>query len=202
MSTQVGDNTLTSSYFYDANSNHQFWTNYTMPSPGGVVTDLYAYVGGYNAATTGQLVLWSGGNVLWSSSSMTFPQGSQAGGGQSWLHASVPSVFLAGGTSISIGFWAAGAIIRTSGNAGGTAYAQTGVSSPSTQSGGSVSGTSDLAAYLLYTPSEGYVNTGTSASPVWTAAPVYVNTGTPASPVWTAVSGLQVWNGSAWVNAG
>ncbi len=43
---------------------------------------------------------------------------------------------------------------------------------------------------------QGYVNTGTPASPVWTPGPTYVNTGTPASPVWTAAQEAAVNTGT------
>jgi hypothetical protein len=207
MSTNFGNSgTPGAGFFFDHNGNSQFWNQFTS-FPGGVVTDLYVYCAGDGATTSGQIVIWgSGGAILWQSGTITLPSGSESIGGQAWVHASVPSVYIAPQT-LNLGFWAAGNVVWTFESGGGSVTFQHSVASaPTTLSAGGTESTGQLGAYITYTPGNISINTGTSGSPVWTAAgEPYVNTGTAGSPVWTpglpqvntGTAGSPVWTPGA-----
>ena len=191
-----------SGWFNDYNGNSQFWSGgYTMPAGGGVVTDLYVYVGGDNngtpASTTGQLVIWGSSSILWQSGNITIPAASTGinGSGQGWVHVSVPNVYIPAGT-VNLGVWASGGLVWTYESSGSTFTDHSLSGGPGALSGSSTDGSGALGAYITYTPGGAYVNTGTPASPVWTATALYVNTGTPASPVWTVANGVYVNTGT------
>ncbi|MGZ6321553.1 MAG: hypothetical protein ACXWQR_19895 [Ktedonobacterales bacterium] len=195
-------------YFFDYTGNSQYWSGiYTMPAGGGIVTDLFVYVGGYNGtsgqSTTGQLVIWgSGSHVVWQSGTITIPAQGIGIGNQAWVHVSVPNVYLQAG-NYNFGVWAVGGLIWTYESSGSTNYQRTG--SVATLAAAGTEGSGALGAYITYTPG-GIVriNTGTAGAPVWTVAQVAVNTGTPGSPVWTPAR-LQVNQGTPgapnWVDA-
>lgn len=186
--------------WYDVTTNKQYWNSatYTMPGGGGSLTDMYCYCGGNGTSTTGQLVIWSvtaGGAILWQSGNITIPASNtqvHVGG--------ITGVYIAGGTGLKLGFWAAGAVSWEFDSSGGV-YERSGVSSPAAESGTADeyagAGHGYLGVYIAYTPGGvAHVNTGTPASPTWVTGVVSVNTGTPASPIWTPATNVAVNTGT------
>lgn len=173
-------------YFFDDTGNSQYWSNIG-GWPGGVVTDLFVYFAGDGASITAQLVIWNGSNgtIMWQSGNIGVGSGTHAIGGQAWQHVTVPSVFFAPG-ALNLGFWTSGNAVWTGEGSSVTNFQHSVSGGPATLSSGGTEGSGALGAYVVYTQTLAYVNTGTPASPIWTAGPVFVNTGTPASPIWTA----------------
>lgn len=194
-------------FYYDIDGNAQFWDKYTN-FPGGTITDLWVYMGGYGGSTTGEVCLWVGNTLQYSSGSISIPAGSNAINGQGWLHISGLNIYVAAGNDLGLGVWAVGSVIWTYDQSGGTVYYESGLSGGPTGAG-SPTGTrpgGPLFAYVTYTPSQLYVNTGTPSAPVWTAAQVFVNTGTPQNPIWTPANEVLVNTGTSsnpvWTPAG
>ncbi len=204
--TNLGNSTTPSSgyVFDDFGSGYQYWTPFTMPAGGGVVTDLYVYIGGDGVSFTGDLCIWGSTALLWSGS-ITFPSDGRSTGGQGWLHLTVPSLYIPAGT-VNLGVWAGGNVVWTYESSGNVYRSNASVGGSPTTLGSGTSASNALGAYIVYTPWGAYINTGTYASPTWTAGPVYVNTGTYASPVLTAAAGVYVNTGTyaspIWTPAG
>lgn len=178
--------------------------SYTVPAGGGLFSSISFWAAGSGTLTIHGVIWDSSGTVLAFGPGVSTSGGAGSGvGATAWNTDTLSTpVFIAGGTTIYIG-WQCN-------SAASTYWAYNGnITSPSTQwntpsgsSGQSFSGHATqspagiVAAYATYTPGGIYVNTGTPASPVWTPAELSVNTGTPASPVWTPANGLYVNTGT------
>ncbi len=189
MSTVGNTATPGNAWHYVVSNNYQAASSFTMPTPGGLVTELYGFFAAESASGTGYVAMWnSSGSVLASASVGTVAVGTNTVGGQAWHSATLSTaVFVASGSTIYLGFWmpSASGLLWTDEASGGTGdYYIGGSSGPTALSGGSADGNA-VAAYAVYTPAEAWVNTGTPSAPAWTAGAVYVNTGTASAPVWT-----------------
>lgn len=158
MSSNLGLSTTPASgvVWNDFGSGQQYWSGpYTMPSGGGIVTDIYVYIGGDGVSFSGNLCIWGSSALLWASGSVTFPSNPRTNGGQQWLHASVPNLFVPAG-SVNLGVWAGGNIVMTQ-EASGTMFrspASVG-GSPTALPGSPVSAAQALGAYIVYGPAGG-----------------------------------------------
>ena len=180
-------------YVYnDYGSGIQYWTPFTMPAGGGVVSDVYVYIGGDGVSFTGDLCIWGASALLWSGS-ITFPSDPRTSNAQSWLHLTVPSVYVPAGT-VNLGVWAGGNIVTTQETSGTTYRANTSVGSPSAL-GATTSAFNALAAYITYQPAGVWISpSGTVKPPVniWIApsgtveqvVAVYVNKGGVVTRIW------------------
>lgn len=158
MSSNLGLSTTPASgvVWNDFGSGQQYWSGpYTMPSGGGIVTDIYVYIGGDGVSFSGNLCIWGSSALLWASGSVTFPSNGRTGGGQQWLHASVPNLFVPAGT-VNLGVWAGGNIVMTQ-EASGTMFRSSSSvgGSPTNLPGGPVSAAQALGAYIVYGPAGG-----------------------------------------------
>lgn len=150
------ESTPGSGTWFDEFTDKQFWSGpYSMPTGGGIVSDVYVYCAGLNAATTGQLVVWgASGNILWQSGNITLPAGSDTIGGQGWVHVGGLSVIVPAG-NVYLGFWSSGNVVWTFEGSGGVT-GKSGLSAPAAATGGSDEyggrGYGGLGAYLVYSP--------------------------------------------------
>jgi len=189
-------NSTTPTFGFDAfnSTANQAGELYTVPAGGGTFTSVSFYGSGDGATTVKAYgCLWdSSGNLLAAGSGINTSGGSQTAGGQAWHTDTLTSpVSIAGGTQIFIGWWrqaSTGTFDWSFAGDGSTAvhYHTDSLTAPG-HTGTSVTvQNGSIGAYATYTPGgEAYINTGTSAAPVWTAGVVQVNTGTSAAPVWT-----------------
>ena len=191
-------NSTTPTAGYDApGSGYAAATTYTMPAGGGIVTSISGYFDATASGHSGWLCVWGTGNtVLVSAGPFSVNAGSLSAGGQGWWTQSVGNIYVPAG-ALNIGFYCNSNLVFSSESTGASAVCSMGTGGPGNWSGTS-SGVGAVGAYITYTPGGiAHVNTGTSASPVWTAGVVYVNTGTPSSPVWTQASGVAVNTGTS-----
>ena len=189
----LGDNTTPGSgYWFDVTGNKQYWTTgqFSMPTGGGIASDINVYCAGDGSSVTGQLLLWDGsGNIFYQTGNFTIGSGSRSIGGQAWrTQTGINGTYIPAG-NYSIGFWSSGNVVWTFEGSGGVT-GRSGLSSPSTATGGgdeyAGGGFGRLGAYVTYTPGGVLrINTGTPGAPNWVVNAVRINTGTPASPVWT-----------------
>jgi hypothetical protein len=195
----LGDNATPGAGFWsDVTGNKQYWTTnqWAMPAGGGIVTDINVYCAGFGGAVTGQLLIWdSSGNIIWQSGNLTLPGGSATIHGQSWVHASIPSVYLPAANYV-LGFWSSGNVVWTFEGTGG-ATGRSGLASPGTATGGgdeySGAGYGRLGAYVVYTPG-GIMRVRRGGS--WTTAQVFVR----RSGAWVPAT-VFVRRGGVWVPA-
>ena len=167
---QFGNSTTPASgnWYDQVASNRQFWNTTSYNCPGGIATDMYIYVGGYGMTASASFCIWdSGGTLVWSSAS------GGIGNGETWVHFSVPNVYLAPG-NYYLGFYAAnGQNVQWQFEAAGSGGVdgRSGLSGPSAATGGGDEyggkGYGAMGVYVVYTPGD-----------------------------------VHVWNGSAWVDAG
>lgn len=196
-------NTATPSYGwaeYGINTTNQIGQPYTMPNPGGLISAIHGYWAAESASGTGYVCIWNASGTLLGSVAVTVSTGSNSPGGQAWNSATLGTpVFVAGGATFYIGWWMpqSSGMVWSYNNDSNHPSENAAPGSPGSLSTGSHDTYGSIASYVDYTPTGAWVYDGSQ----WNAGPVYVNTGTSGSPVWTAVSGLQVWNGSSWVNA-
>lgn len=190
----LGNQTLGTDWFLQGiNVNNACYSNYTMPTGGGLVTAISAY---FDVDTGGPVTcyvcVWNSGTgaLLASQSIASVPNGSQNASGQAWHTGNLNTgVYIAGGVGIDIGFWVpqANGFVCTCSGSGSSFYQVNAGSSPSGLGAGSSTGHTTIGSYITYTPGGSFwINTGTSGAPVWTVGQVQVNTGTPGAPVWTA----------------
>lgn len=198
MATLGNSTTPSSGFIYnDYGSGYEYWSGpFTMPTGGGTVTDLYVYVGGDGASSTGNLCIWGSTALLWSSSGITFPSNSRTNGGQQWLHVSVPNIVVPAGT-VNLGFWAGGNIVMTQ-EASGTMWRSSSSvgGSPTALPGSPVNAAQALGAYITYTP--GTENVGARRSGSWTTAAAIKARRTSA---WATPTGTYERRSSAWTRA-
>ncbi len=77
----------------------------TMPAPGGSVTEIGVYVEGYSGSVTIQGCLWnSNGGLVYSTTQVVVPIGSQSPGGQAWTTWTVSNFWIPAG-NYYIGWW-------------------------------------------------------------------------------------------------
>lgn len=183
--------------FQGLNVNTQAWSTFTMPSPGGRITQLHVYFSAHVATGNGRLVLWDGaGNVLDSVAVNSIPVGSGAAGGQAWRRGTLSGfgVYVKGGSTISIGLWMPGAsgfeISSVSG--GSSKWNGVGYTGPGNQAGSGSTGIGNLGAYADYTPCLRKVRRGgvwvespkrIRRAGVWVIGPRYIRRG----GAWTQV---------------
>lgn len=191
MSSQVGNTTNPpgGGLWYEVTSGkNQYAQSFTMPSPGGYITDASAYfdlVSGGPA--TCYVCVWDNSGALLGSASVgSVSNGTTGVDAQHWHSGTFAGngIFVASGATFWLGIWTPGNCVWTTESTGACASDSQPSAPGSFASHGTEQG-NGFPVYADYTPAGMYVNTGTSGSPVWTAAPVFVNTGTPASPVWT-----------------
>lgn len=214
--SQLGNQTIGNSFTVGGSFGDAAGGPYTVPSPGIFVNDINVHAQNNGSSSTDRLYVWqASGSVpgTWLiRGSGTFNMSSTY---QWWQQTSLavntavldPSGFIPGGTVIWIGIYSSTGILAYKGNSTGTTELGN-TADGSWSDHGPASGFGVLGAYIDYTLASGaYVNTGTSASPVWTpASSITVNTGTSASPVWTqatfvgtntGTSGSPVWTPGA-----
>jgi hypothetical protein len=133
-----------------------FGSQYTMPSPGGLITNLHAFfdtIGGSGAQ--GWLCIWSDatGALLVNVGIGIISNGTAVAGGQQWWTSAVtPGVFIPGGTSIWIGGYCNQGTVFSSGVGGSSQIKSMGTSGPGSFSGHISSGIGTAGAYADYTP--------------------------------------------------
>lgn len=157
--------------FQGLNVNTQAWSTYTMPTPGGWITQLHAYFDAEVASGNGKLVLWDGsGNVITSVAVNSIPVGSNSNGGQAWHHAVLATpVYVKGGVTISIGFWMPGAsgFVISSLPSGTSSWNGVGFTGPGNQGGSGSTGIAAIGSFADYTPNKVKIR----RSGVWNEAP-------------------------------
>lgn len=185
----LGNSTTPLSGFQNPGSGWGFASSFTTPGgPGILVTTLHAYFDSAGGASTGYCCVWDNSGTLLASVNIGGLNVKTGGVGNAldwWSGNLATPVWIAPGVAIWIGGYATGSTLFNSGAGGSSNMKSMGGSGPGSFSGSGSSGIGIAGAYLDYTPSGAYVNTGTPGSPVWTAGPVFTNTGTPGSPVWT-----------------
>lgn len=180
---------------------NQVATAYTMPSPGGTITELHAYfslVAGSGA--TAFICMWdaSGHTILnfWSGAVAT---GSASTGGQQWNGGLTNTpVFVSAGTVVYIGFSVqqANGFITTDESSGSSIWntVAPGAAPGDLGAGFSSTGHFAIGSYAVYTPASAWVWNGS----LWVSASEVDGYN---GSTWGASTGIQVWNGSSWVDA-
>lgn len=85
-----------------------------------IVKEIWCYVGGDGADTTGNNVLWNkDGASIVNTATLTYPAGTRSAGGQSWVGGTVADTYLEAG-QYHLGFWADPAVGRVWSQATGT----------------------------------------------------------------------------------
>lgn len=109
MSSQVGNTSTPGHNWFEQGVStppNQVATSFTMPSGGGLITNLHAYfslVSGGSA--TAWCCLWDSGHTLIANVPVSVPNGSASVGGQGWRTAALGTpVYVAGGATIYLGF--------------------------------------------------------------------------------------------------
>lgn len=143
-----------SGYFFDDFGNCQFWSN-VGNFPGGIVTDMWCYVGGDGATPSAKLCIWSNSTLKWNSGSITLASSGRSVGGQSWVHVSGINLYLAP-TNFNLGFWTNGNVIWTYEGSGSTNF-QRSVANPATLASGGTEGSGALGVYIQYVARNGHV---------------------------------------------
>lgn len=168
-------------------------TQYTMPTGGGVVTHLHGYFDTYNGnGARGWLCIWdSSGNIIVSAGGFTINNGSQNGGGQQWWDAACTPTYIAGGTTIWIGFYAEQSLLFSTESGGVNSSQKTGLANggPSSFSGASSTGYGAVGAYADYTPGNAWVKRGG----VWVGGQAYVKRSGVWQPATVYVKRSGVW---------
>ena len=148
-------NTVTPTYgafWYDLNTDNASWYIITMPV-NGYITELHAYFDGELGSGQGYCCLWNGntGALLATVNVGTVPQGSNSAGGQAWHGGALTTpLYVAGGTTLAIGFWMSQSVgFVTSVNSTGTSYVGVQASAPGTATG-PASGYGSFGAYAVY----------------------------------------------------
>lgn len=175
---------------------NQVATLFTMPSPGGLITDLNAYFSTEaNGTATCWLMLWDGAGNILADPAVSVAQGSNSLGGQAWHSASITPVYVAAGASIFIGFSVPqhnGFVTST--ESSGSSLWNTTASPPAGFTGNSSTGFHAIGAYADFTPLTARVR----RSGVWVATgSVFVR----RSGVWTQATRLRVRRSGVWVDA-
>lgn len=196
----LGDNTTPGSgFWFDTTTNKEFWIarQFTMPYPGGYITDLNVYAAGDGASTTYQIVIWdSSSNIVLQTGNQTLPSGTRAIGGQSWQRVTIsPHKYLAPG-NYEVGFWASGAIVWTFEGSGGVHFVS-GISSPQPNTGANDEygggGEGEIGAYANYILAP---DVRIRRSGAWVNAnPFFIR----RSGVWQQVEAVNIRRSGAWV---
>jgi hypothetical protein len=185
--TTLGNSATPLSGFDNPGSGFAFASSYTTPSGSGIlIQTLHAYFDSASGASTGYCCVWDNSGTLLASVNVGTLNVKTGGVGNAldwWSGNLATPLYVGPSTAIWIGGYATGSTLFNTESTGQAA----------------------VGAYVDYINAGGYVNTGTSGSPVWTAAPIFVNTGTSASPVWTAApvyvntgtSGSPIWTPGA-----
>lgn len=142
--------------------------------PGGTISQVSVYVGGWQAACNMQLCIWdSGGALLWSSGVISVPQASGTGSGQqAWVNWTGTLNLAAQAGGIFIGVWRDPAARFVYSRDGSSSYTKGNNSSAgSLNSTGTSTGT--LGAYANYTPAP--VITGVSPNPANSGQAITIN---------------------------
>lgn len=201
----VGNNTTPSfgDMHVGLNVQNQVWSTFTMPSPGGLLSDVWCFFDvEQSGPATAYACVWGPTGVLVAYTSIaSVPNGNNTTGNEAWRGGNFTTVnggdsttavgstlFVPSGTSISIGANASqsNGLDVSFASSGASAWGTLSSPVPGNATSGSSTGNGNIGAYCDYTPGGGaYVNTGTPASPTWTLGLAYVNTGTPGSPTWT-----------------
>jgi len=159
----------TSSFdFSGVNSDNEVFTDalFTIPAGGATVTKISCYFGGHTAAVNAKLCIWNRATGALIASSAQF----SAGVGRALRSISMPSVVIAAGVTIRIGFWRDKAHDAEWGvAASGTFDYKTNVSAPGSVSGfGTCAGPyvcGHLQAYITYTSGTGAPSPITQSNP-------------------------------------
>jgi hypothetical protein len=175
---------------------NQMATAFTMPSGGGLITNLHAYfalVAGGSA--TAWCCLWDASGNLLGSVAVSVPNGTASVGGQQWNTGALSTpIYVAGGATIYLGF----AVRESNGfyttdESSGSSIWNTQSSPPASLSGNTSSAHNALGAYADYTPVTAHLR----RSGAWvTTGTIYVR----RSGAWVQASTLQVRRSGAWVN--
>lgn len=141
-------------------------SKFTMPTPGGLITDLHGYFNTHNGSGAhGWLCVWDGGNgaLLIASNAFIVNNSNAAPGQQQWWHQSLSNpVFIAGGRSLWIGFHCDQDLVFSSGSGGSSNVKLMGTGGPGSFGGSGGSGIGIVGAYAEYTPSGCHVQRGSS----------------------------------------
>jgi hypothetical protein len=190
---QFGDSTTpTAGYDYPGTTGYAAASQFTMPAEGGLITELHGYFDAVSGSPQGWVCMWSSGGTLLASQSVgNLNDGTVVAGGQQWYGAILSTpYYLAGGTTVWLGFVSAGSLVFSSETGGSSNYK--GMTSPGSFSGSSSTGIGTVGAYAVYTPGNAYTWNGSS----WVAGglPEICTVGT------TFTGGVPyVWDGSSWV---
>lgn len=159
---------------------------FTMPTPGGLITSISAYAGS-DGGTSGWVCIWNGAGTLLGSVAVTLNNGSAG-----WVTGTLAtSVFVAGGSSLYIGWQSANGYYFTWYSTSGTTYTGYNSTNPGNLANGGT-GAYLAGAYATYTPTGAKVWNGTT----WADAAAKVWNGT----TWAAAE-VSVWNGTTWAPA-
>jgi hypothetical protein len=182
----------TTNYNYGTYEGQQVAAWFAMPSPGGLISEIYVYARTNSGSShAGYVCLWDDSGNLLASASCTIP------GSEGWFHGTLGTpYFMVSGT----GFWMG---VQTSDTSTSGLYAHMNNDSGSTVDWahnntrpGALANISQhtsnvLGVYADYTPGGAWVWNGSS----WNVGETEVWNGSSWNP---GALGVQVWNGSAW----
>lgn len=146
-----------SGFFFDDFGNCQFWSALG-PWPGGLITDVFCYVGGDGATPTARLCIWSNSTLKYQSGNLTLTSyGHTVGAGQ-WMHVTGVNVFVPPTTgSLNCGFWTNGNVIWTYEGSGSVNFQRNVSGGPTSLSSGGTEGSGALGVYVQYIPFSAHV---------------------------------------------
>jgi hypothetical protein len=177
---------------YSTHAGAQFGQLLTMPTGGGLITELSVYARtDSGSAHAGYLVLWDGsGNVL-ASHSCTIP------GSIAYINETLATpYFMAGGTNFFVGVQtsdtgASGLYMQYNSTSGTVDFGYNSGAPSALANFGSPDTNRELGAYVTYNPGGAWVWDGSN----WNAGEVVVWDGSNWNP---GALGVQVWDGSNW----
>lgn len=175
MST-VGNTTNPTFGFVFTGTNNEMGERFTMPSPGGLITNLHGYFSvNSGGPVTGYLCLWDASGNLLADTAVSVANGTQSAGGQTWHTAALASsVYVASGATIYLGFWVpkSNGLIFSTYSTSSTEYWNGSFATGGPGALGTTStGHHDFGAYADYTPSVAHVR----RSGAWVSGPPYVH---------------------------
>lgn len=196
--------TFTNWLFDDSASSHnQNASPFTVPAGGIVITDINVCCAAdvSQGACNAQLAVWNASTGALIVASAVFSMAAKASrstSGWSFTTQTVTATFVAGGTSILIGFYrvpAGSTLFPCNTGSGSFVGLGTSATSPASMSGaanwGGVNG--NMGAYVSYVTVIARIWNGSS----WVVGQILIWNGTS----WVTASGDSVWNGTSWVQA-
>jgi hypothetical protein len=176
---------------YSTYGGAQFGQKLTMPSGGGLITDLHVYVRTDSGSShAGYLVLWDSGGSVITSKSCTIP------GSIGYINETLATpYFMAGGTVFFVGVQnsdtsTSGLWMQYNSTSGNIDWGHNS-GAPSSLANIIADSNRQLGAYITYTPGGAWVYDGST----WNAGECVIYDGSAWNP---GALGMQVYDGSAW----